>query len=87
IQKQEIKEEDEMTLPSTMGGGYLYFCSFYGPGSGLLGLSPDTRDRVGFSFTRNGVATPTRMVTTGHNELSVDFSDGGRIVAASGKNC
>nr|GEW82766.1 reverse transcriptase domain-containing protein [Tanacetum cinerariifolium] len=28
-----------------MGGGYLYFCDFYGPGSGLLGLSPDTRDR------------------------------------------
>nr|GEX10574.1 putative ribonuclease H-like domain-containing protein [Tanacetum cinerariifolium] len=28
-----------------MGGGYLYFCSFYGPGLELLGLSPDIRDR------------------------------------------
>nr|GEW22410.1 hypothetical protein [Tanacetum cinerariifolium] len=36
------------TSPSTMGGGYLYFCSFYGPSSGLLGLSPDTRDRLGY---------------------------------------
>nr|GEU72285.1 hypothetical protein [Tanacetum cinerariifolium] len=27
-----------------MGGGYLYFCSFCGSRSGLLGLSPDTRD-------------------------------------------
>nr|GEW47680.1 putative reverse transcriptase domain-containing protein [Tanacetum cinerariifolium] len=27
-------------------GGYLYIGSFYGSGSGLLGLSPDTRDRV-----------------------------------------
>nr|GEZ79510.1 hypothetical protein [Tanacetum cinerariifolium] len=34
------------TPPSTMGGGYLYICSFYGPGSGLLGLSPDTCDRL-----------------------------------------
>nr|GFA11360.1 hypothetical protein [Tanacetum cinerariifolium] len=28
-----------------MGGEYLYFCSFYGPGLELLRLSPDTRDR------------------------------------------
>nr|GEW26187.1 hypothetical protein [Tanacetum cinerariifolium] len=27
-------------------GGYLYFCFFYGSGSGLLGLSSDTRDRL-----------------------------------------
>nr|GFA01073.1 hypothetical protein [Tanacetum cinerariifolium] len=32
--------------PSTMEGGYLYFCSFYRPGSGLLRLSPDTHDLV-----------------------------------------
>nr|GEV02840.1 hypothetical protein [Tanacetum cinerariifolium] len=33
-------------------GGYLYFCFFYGLGSGLFRLSPDTRDRLkslGFS--------------------------------------
>nr|GEX00358.1 hypothetical protein [Tanacetum cinerariifolium] len=29
-----------------MRGGYLYFCSIYGPGSGLLGLLSDTRDRL-----------------------------------------
>nr|GEY77660.1 hypothetical protein [Tanacetum cinerariifolium] len=29
-----------------MGGGYLYFCFFYRSGSGLLGLSPHTRDRL-----------------------------------------
>nr|GEZ95917.1 hypothetical protein [Tanacetum cinerariifolium] len=28
-----------------MGGGYLYICSFYRPGSRLLGLSSDTRGR------------------------------------------
>nr|GEU70112.1 ulp1 protease family, C-terminal catalytic domain-containing protein [Tanacetum cinerariifolium] len=27
------------------GRWFIYFCFFYGPGSGLLGLSPDTRDR------------------------------------------
>nr|GEY24202.1 hypothetical protein [Tanacetum cinerariifolium] len=33
------------TLP-ILGGGYIYFCFFHGPGSELLGLSPDARDRV-----------------------------------------
>nr|GEW97173.1 hypothetical protein [Tanacetum cinerariifolium] len=28
-----------------MGGGFIYFCFFNGPGLELLGLSPDTRDR------------------------------------------
>nr|GEZ45725.1 retrotransposon protein, putative, unclassified [Tanacetum cinerariifolium] len=30
-----------------MGGEYLYFWFFYGLGSGLLGLAPNTRDRIG----------------------------------------
>nr|GEU62125.1 histone deacetylase 14 [Tanacetum cinerariifolium] len=30
---------------SLLSEGYLYIGSFYGPGSGLLGLSPDIRDR------------------------------------------
>nr|GEY29363.1 putative reverse transcriptase domain-containing protein [Tanacetum cinerariifolium] len=34
------------TPPSTMGGGYLYFCFLNGPGLELLGVSPDTRDRI-----------------------------------------
>nr|GEX56594.1 hypothetical protein [Tanacetum cinerariifolium] len=33
-----------------MGGGYLYFCFFHGPGLELLGLSPDTRDRFTWVF-------------------------------------
>nr|GEV73325.1 actin-related protein 7 [Tanacetum cinerariifolium] len=37
-------QEMTNTPPSTIGGGFIYFCFFYEPGSGLLGLSPDTRD-------------------------------------------
>nr|GEX24419.1 copia protein [Tanacetum cinerariifolium] len=49
-----------------MGGGYLYLCSFYGPSSRLLGLSPDTRDRLTYSLWEvilNGDSpVPTRVV-------------------------
>nr|GEW44131.1 retrovirus-related Pol polyprotein from transposon TNT 1-94 [Tanacetum cinerariifolium] len=44
-----------------MGVRYLYFCFFYGPGSGLLDLSPDTRDRELVTKPQN--ETPYELLT------------------------
>nr|GFC11431.1 retrovirus-related Pol polyprotein from transposon TNT 1-94 [Tanacetum cinerariifolium] len=62
-----------------MGGGYLYFCSFYGPGSGLLGLSPDTRDRKSTCFIRdlkgNDLLTGSRASINGKRYVLVIVDD------------
>nr|GEW24071.1 hypothetical protein [Tanacetum cinerariifolium] len=65
-----------------MGGGYLYFCSFYGSGFGLLGLSPDTRDRltdgVAFKTTKEKVKYLALKAKVTREQTSDDSDSQGR---------